>query len=52
MRLALLQTACSAGLVGEIEILAIFSALLLPLSMIFFSWMVRRARQLGTLGFY
>jgi ABC-2 type transport system permease protein len=52
MRLALLQTTSSAGLVREIEILAIFSGLLLPLSVIFFSWTVRRARQLGTLCFY
>ena len=52
MRLALLQTSSSAGLLREIEILAVFSALLLPLSLIFFSWTVRRARQLGTLCFY
>jgi len=52
MRLALLQTSSSAGLLHEIEILAIFSAFLLPLSVIFFSWTVRRARQLGTLCFY
>jgi ABC-2 type transport system permease protein len=52
MRLALIQTSSTAGLVREIEILAIFSALLLPLSLIFFSWTVRRARQLGTLCFY
>jgi ABC-2 type transport system permease protein len=52
MRLALVQTSTSAGLLREIEILAIFSAFLLPLSVIFFSWTVRRARQLGTLCFY
>jgi ABC-2 type transport system permease protein len=52
MRLALLQTPSSAGLVHEIEILAAFSAFLLPLSVVFFSWTVRRARQLGTLCFY
>ncbi len=52
MRLALLQTSSSSGLLREIEILATFSALLLPLSVIFFSWTVRRARQLGTLCFY
>jgi ABC-2 type transport system permease protein len=52
MRLAVLQTSSSAGLLREIEILAVFSALLLPLSVIFFSWTVRRARQLGTLCFY
>ena len=52
MRLALLQTSGSAGLLREIEILAIFCAFLVPLSVIFFSWTVRRARQLGTLSFY
>ena len=52
MRLALLQTSSSAGLLREIEILAAFSVVVLPLSVIFFSWTVRRARQLGTLCFY
>ncbi len=52
MRLALLQATSSAELVHEIEILAVFSALLLPLSVTFFSWTVRRARQMGTLCFY
>lgn len=52
MRLALLQTSSSAGLLREIEILAAFAAFLLPLSVIFFSWTVRRARQSGTLCFY
>jgi ABC-2 type transport system permease protein len=52
MRLALVERTSSAGLVREIEILAIFSALLLPLSVTFFSWTVRRGRQLGTLCFY
>lgn len=52
MRLALLQTSSAAGLLREMEILAAFSAFLLPLSLVFFSWTVRRARQLGTLCFY
>ena len=52
MRLALLQASGSGVLRREIEILAIFAAILLPLSLIFFSWTVRRARQLGTLCFY
>ena len=52
MRLALLQTSSPAELMHEIEILAVFSAFLLPLSVIFFSWTVRRARQLGTLCLY
>jgi ABC-2 type transport system permease protein len=52
MRLALLQTSSSGVLIREIEILALFAAFLLPLSVIFFSWTVRRARQLGTLCLY
>jgi ABC-2 type transport system permease protein len=52
MRLALLQTSSSGELMREIEILAVFAAVLLPLSVIFFSWTVRRARQLGTLCLY
>ena len=52
MRLALLQTATSSGLTREIELLTLFGIFLLPLSVIFFSWTVRRARQLGTLSFY
>lgn len=52
MRLALFQAPSSAALLHEVGILAMFSAALLPLSVIFFSWTVRRARQLGTLCFY
>lgn len=52
MRLALVQASSSAALRHEVEVLAAFSAVLLPLSVIFFSWTVRRARQLGTLCFY
>jgi ABC-2 type transport system permease protein len=52
MRLALLQTSSSAGLLREIEILAMFATFLLPLSVVFFSWTVCRAQQLGTLCFY
>jgi ABC-2 type transport system permease protein len=52
MRLALFQASSSAGLQREIEILAMFSVFLLPLSVVFFSWTVRRARKLGTLCFY
>ena len=36
----------------EIAILALFTAILLPASIAFFSWTVRRARQFGTLSFY
>ncbi len=52
MRLALVQNSGSTALLHEIEILAAFSAVLLPVSILFFSWTVRRARQLGTLCFY
>lgn len=52
MRLALVQAPSPGALLHEIEILAVFAAVLLPLSVIFFSWTVRRARQLGTLCFY
>jgi ABC-2 type transport system permease protein len=52
MRLAVFQTPGTAGLSREIEILFIFAMLLVPVSVLFFSWTVRRARQLGTLSFY
>lgn len=51
MRLAMLQSMRSSGLRMEIGTLFLFAALLLPLSAVFFSWAVRRARQLGTLSF-
>ena len=52
MRLALLQGAPFAVLSRDISILAFFSILLLPLSLIVFSHTVRRARLQGTLSFY
>jgi len=52
MRLAMLQPLSSAVLQGEIGILLLFALALAPISIIFFSWTVRRARQLGTLSFY
>ena len=52
MRLALTETSASVPLWHEIVTLAIYCAILLPLSVIFFSWTVRRARQLGTLCYY
>src|SRR5438093_1132950 len=52
MRLALLQLSDSAKLIREIEILFGFALCLVPLSIVFFSWTVRRARQLGSLSFY
>lgn len=51
MRLALLERPGTV-LTREIEILICFSALLLPASLWFFSWTLRRARQYGTLSFY
>jgi len=52
MRLALLQISSSATLTREIAILFCFASCLVPLSIVFFSWTVRRARQLGSLSFY
>jgi hypothetical protein len=39
-------------LMREIEILFAFASCLMPVSIVFFSWTVRRARQLGSLSFY
>jgi ABC-2 type transport system permease protein len=50
MRLALQQA--PGGLMHEIELLIGFTICLLPLSIVFFSWTVRRARQLGSLSSY
>ena len=52
MRMALVQNASPAGLTREITILFLFAVTLVPASLVFFSWTVRRARQLGTLSFY
>jgi ABC-2 type transport system permease protein len=52
MRLAMFQGSDSAALFRETEFLLLFSLLLLPLSVLFFGWIVRRARQCGTLSFY
>jgi ABC-type polysaccharide/polyol phosphate export permease len=52
MRLALVEGSSQAALVREIEILGLWSILLVPLGIVFFAWTVRRARQLGTLSFY
>lgn len=51
MRLAMTQPIASGALRAEIVTLLIFAIFLLPLSAAFFSWTVRRARQLGTLSF-
>jgi ABC-2 type transport system permease protein len=52
MRLALAPSGASPILSHEIEILLLFSLALLPFSIGFFSWTVRRAKQCGTLSFY
>jgi ABC-2 type transport system permease protein len=52
MRMALLQAANWDALGGEIGILALFSLVLLPVSLALFSYTLRRARQRGTLSFY
>lgn len=51
MRLALLERPGQL-LITEVEVLVLFSAVLLPASLWFFSWTLRRARQYGTLSFY
>lgn len=52
MRLALLQDATWSALAEPIAILALFSLALLPLSLLVFSFTLRRARLQGTLSFY
>lgn len=52
MRLALLEGAPFAVLSRDILILALSSLVLLPSSMVVFSYTVRRARLQGTLSFY
>lgn len=52
MRLALLQAQYSPVLGREIAILCLYAGLLLPASVVFFSWTVQRARQFGSLSFY
>ncbi|HZQ19860.1 MAG TPA: ABC transporter permease [Terriglobales bacterium] len=51
MRFALLA-GNSVNLARELELLAFYSVLLVPASLAFFLWMVRQARQNGTLSFY
>ena len=51
LRLAIFGGAGPA-LVREFEVLLAFAIVLLPASITFFSWTLRRARQLGTLSFY
>jgi len=52
MRLALLEGASLSGVGRELMILAIFALVLVPLSLLVFSWTLRRARLAGTLSFY
>jgi ABC-2 type transport system permease protein len=52
MRLALLQGAGFSMLAREIAILMLFFAVLLPFSLLLFSYTLRRARLEGTLSFY
>jgi ABC-2 type transport system permease protein len=52
MRLALLQGANFAVLGPKIGILSVFSLMLLPFSLLVFSYTLRRARLEGTLSFY
>lgn len=51
MRLAVLGGSFAA-VVREVGILALFALFLVPVSVMFFSWMVRQARKNGTLSFY
>jgi ABC-2 type transport system permease protein len=52
MRLALLEDASLAGVGHELLILAGFALILVPCSLLVFSWTLRRARLAGTLSFY
>ena len=52
MRMALLQGADFNALVRQMAILALFCAILLPLSLWVFSRTLRSARRAGTLSFY
>ena len=51
MRLAVLGGSFTA-VAREVGILALFALFLVPAGVVFFSWMVRKARQNGTLSFY
>jgi ABC-2 type transport system permease protein len=52
MRLALLEGASLSGVAHELTILAGFALVLVPFSLLVFSWTLRRARLEGTLSFY
>jgi ABC-2 type transport system permease protein len=52
LRLALFRSAGLRELRGPVVALAVFSAVLLPLSILSFSWAVRRAKLEGSVAFY
>jgi ABC-2 type transport system permease protein len=52
MRLALLEGASLTRIGGELMVLVLFAAVLVPASLLVFSWTLRRARIQGTLSFY
>ncbi|PYX36691.1 MAG: hypothetical protein DMG81_15620 [Acidobacteria bacterium] len=52
MRLALLEGSSPGVVAHELYILIIFTLILVPFSLLFFSWTLRRARMEGTLSFY
>jgi len=52
MRLALLQGANLSTLAPQIAWLCVFSGLMLPASLLIFSYTLRRARLQGSLSFY
>ena len=52
MRLALLEGATFRRVSHELIILGVFAIVLVPASLLFFSWTLRRARIEGTLSFY
>ncbi|HZE26547.1 MAG TPA: ABC transporter permease [Terriglobales bacterium] len=52
MRMALLEEASLRAVWHELAILALFAVILVPCSLLFFSWTLRRARLEGTLSFY
>lgn len=52
MRMALLEGLSLTQITGKLAILVAFAVVLLPASLAFFSWTLRRARQQGTLSFY
>lgn len=52
MRMAMQPSSSWFALRNEIEALLLVALVLMPIGVGFFSWTVRRARQLGTLSFY